>query len=308
MQTRHNHSSSGQRGSGPGVSAAGTGRRSAAHRDRPPVRRRCRHTPGSAPRSPRERRLAGREGLGVPGPALHAAQPGQSEEDLVVEPVVRDLRRVALCSSATFSRICSSVSGDVQRGPAEVAVPLGDLVVQHQVVAEDRRWPARRAAGGPGARRAGSGASTRSACGAPGRCLEELLGLVPVRGQPAVRQLGRRDGDLAPGQERSAPRRASSSRSGVPVASTNSAVSSGTDSASVSSVPPQPISMSSGARRGRRCGPARRSGRAERQHQIATTTGSPPWSTSAAARFSCDPQRPRRVARVVQLLELRCAP
>src|SRR5688500_1959460 len=40
----------------------------------------------------RERQLGAVVGLGVPGAALHATQPGETEEDLVVPPVAALLR------------------------------------------------------------------------------------------------------------------------------------------------------------------------------------------------------------------------
>ena len=61
--------------------------------------------------------FAQRERLGVAGPALHAAQPGQAQEDLVVPPVAAMLGREALVQQLDLApRSCSADSGKYTDG------------------------------------------------------------------------------------------------------------------------------------------------------------------------------------------------
>ena len=87
------------------------------------------------------RTLVAKNALRVPAAGLDAPQPHQPEEQLVVPPVPVGLAG----ESRSAARPCArafGVRGRRSGSGGEVGVPLGDLVVQDQGVAPDRAWPA----------------------------------------------------------------------------------------------------------------------------------------------------------------------
>src|SRR5262249_37377974 len=76
-----------------------------------------------------DRELRREERLCVARPTFHAAQPHESEEHLVVPPVVGLLRREVRVQQLDLA--CGVVGGEwyVETGLPEVAIPLRDLVV-----------------------------------------------------------------------------------------------------------------------------------------------------------------------------------
>ena len=77
------------------------------------------------------------ERLRVPGRrSLHPADPHQRPEQLVVEPVLVPLAREDAREQSTFSSHELLVRRARRRWVAQVAVVLGDLVLEDQVVAE----------------------------------------------------------------------------------------------------------------------------------------------------------------------------
>ena len=147
----------------------------------------------------------------------------------------------------------------VGRWAAEVPVPLGHLVAQDHVVAPDRRgqlsdhrwswWESSRC-----------GAKMTSGVPEPCDRLQLVLGRVPMRRQPPVRQSGRLDVDCRAGHEvRPWPPRIRSTRRPAPVSSRLDRRSAGRQPASCAVLPPQPISMSSGCAASRRRAADRRS-------------------------------------------------
>src|SRR6185503_7546458 len=65
---------------------------------------------------------------------LNAAQPHQREEGVLGEPVLVALRREALDHRARLALRGRRVDRDEEVGRAEIAVVLGDLVLEDQVV------------------------------------------------------------------------------------------------------------------------------------------------------------------------------
>ncbi len=125
------------------------------------------------------------EPLGILVPRLDAPDTHQPEEELVVPPVTVDLAGIALVEQLHLAPGLLGGEADEVRGCAEVAVPLRDLVVQHQRVAPD--------GGGQAPHQPVVLVRVVDARGEdevglhPGRdVLERLLGLVPVRRQATV--------------------------------------------------------------------------------------------------------------------------
>ncbi len=76
------------------------------------------------------------EGLGVTGAAFHAAEAGEAKEDLVVPPVAGCLGREMGVQERGLSAYDLVRQRQIDRGTAEIPIPLGDLVVEDQRVPE----------------------------------------------------------------------------------------------------------------------------------------------------------------------------
>src|ERR671912_2076017 len=86
-----------------------------------------------------EPRLLNEEALGVAGSALDTPQPHHRQERLVVPPVATDLRWVDFRQQLGLAPGEVVTERHVVGHPSEVSVPLGDLVVEDERVAPDRR-------------------------------------------------------------------------------------------------------------------------------------------------------------------------
>ena len=97
--------------------------------------------------------LADREGLSIGSSTLHASKPCQTPEGLVLEPVVARLGFEVLGQQLALPRQVMFLERNIVGGPVrpEVSVPLGDLVLEDQVICGTRWGRSRRRCDGPDA-------------------------------------------------------------------------------------------------------------------------------------------------------------